>query len=157
MTSHSVPSVCGQARDKAELFRERYIILHQVSYFFQCESNWNWCLLYKYLNNNWSFRILNSVYVNMKREKVAFIYFMPVSLRHLGNTQAYLRIYVSWPPLFLHVFFFFFWYVLFCCYKYVVVKWGLIIVDMRSWLEWNYIANIAIAKMLPMCRLLNWF
>ncbi|KAK3538015.1 hypothetical protein QTP70_027365 [Hemibagrus guttatus] len=29
MTSHSVPSVCGQARDKAELFRERYTILHQ--------------------------------------------------------------------------------------------------------------------------------
>ncbi|KAI5101927.1 DNA polymerase epsilon subunit 2, partial [Silurus meridionalis] len=29
MTSHPVPSVCGQARDKAELFRERYTILQQ--------------------------------------------------------------------------------------------------------------------------------
>ncbi|MCI4382889.1 hypothetical protein PGIGA_G00019850 [Pangasianodon gigas] len=29
MTSHPVPSVCGQARDKAELFRERYSILQQ--------------------------------------------------------------------------------------------------------------------------------
>ncbi|KAK2843141.1 hypothetical protein Q7C36_011356 [Tachysurus vachellii] len=29
MTSHSIPSVCSQARDKAELFRERYTILHQ--------------------------------------------------------------------------------------------------------------------------------
>ncbi|XP_053366159.1 DNA polymerase epsilon subunit 2 isoform X1 [Clarias gariepinus] len=29
MTNHPVPSVCGQARDKAELFRERYTILQQ--------------------------------------------------------------------------------------------------------------------------------
>ncbi|TSW08324.1 DNA polymerase epsilon subunit 2 [Bagarius yarrelli] len=30
MTSHTVPSVCGQAREKSELFRERYSILHQL-------------------------------------------------------------------------------------------------------------------------------
>ncbi|XP_035388712.1 DNA polymerase epsilon subunit 2 isoform X3 [Electrophorus electricus] len=29
MTSHPAPSLCGQARDKAELFRERYTILQQ--------------------------------------------------------------------------------------------------------------------------------
>uniref|UniRef100_A0A7N6FET6 DNA polymerase epsilon subunit n=1 Tax=Anabas testudineus TaxID=64144 RepID=A0A7N6FET6_ANATE len=30
MTSHSAPSLCGLARDKAELFRERYTILQQI-------------------------------------------------------------------------------------------------------------------------------
>lgn len=30
MTSHPAPSLCGLARDKAELFRERYTILQQV-------------------------------------------------------------------------------------------------------------------------------
>ncbi|KAK1792981.1 hypothetical protein P4O66_001703 [Electrophorus voltai] len=30
MTSHPAPSLCGQARDKAELFRERYTILQQL-------------------------------------------------------------------------------------------------------------------------------
>ncbi|XP_072545936.1 DNA polymerase epsilon subunit 2 [Salminus brasiliensis] len=29
MTSHPTPTICGQARDKAELFRERYTILQQ--------------------------------------------------------------------------------------------------------------------------------
>ncbi|KAL7873525.1 hypothetical protein AOLI_G00125960 [Acnodon oligacanthus] len=29
MTSYSAPSLCGQARDKAELFRERYTVLQQ--------------------------------------------------------------------------------------------------------------------------------
>uniref|UniRef100_A0A8C8JP55 DNA polymerase epsilon subunit 2 n=1 Tax=Oncorhynchus tshawytscha TaxID=74940 RepID=A0A8C8JP55_ONCTS len=29
MTTHSVPSLCGSARDKAELFRERYTLLQQ--------------------------------------------------------------------------------------------------------------------------------
>lgn len=40
MTSHPVPSVCGQARDKAELFRERYTILQQVSHLFQNVYVW---------------------------------------------------------------------------------------------------------------------
>lgn len=31
MTSHPTPSLCGFAKDKAELFRERYTILQQVS------------------------------------------------------------------------------------------------------------------------------
>lgn len=30
MTSHPAPSLCGTAKDKAELFRERYTILQQV-------------------------------------------------------------------------------------------------------------------------------
>ena len=30
MTKHPAPSLCGVARDKAELFRERYTILQQV-------------------------------------------------------------------------------------------------------------------------------
>lgn len=30
MTSHSAPGLCGLAKDKAELFRERYTILQQV-------------------------------------------------------------------------------------------------------------------------------
>lgn len=30
MTSHPAPRICGTARDKAELFRERYTILQQV-------------------------------------------------------------------------------------------------------------------------------
>lgn len=30
MTDHSAPNLFGSARDKAELFRERYIILQQV-------------------------------------------------------------------------------------------------------------------------------
>lgn len=30
MTTHPAPNLCGMARDKAELFRERYTILQQV-------------------------------------------------------------------------------------------------------------------------------
>ena len=30
MTKHPAPGLCGVARDKAELFRERYTILQQV-------------------------------------------------------------------------------------------------------------------------------
>ena len=32
MTNHPAPNLFGTARDKAELFRERYTILHQVSW-----------------------------------------------------------------------------------------------------------------------------
>lgn len=30
MTNHAVPKLCGESRDKAELFRERYTILQQA-------------------------------------------------------------------------------------------------------------------------------
>lgn len=33
MTTHPAPSLCGLAKDKSELFRERYTILQQVSDF----------------------------------------------------------------------------------------------------------------------------
>lgn len=32
MTNHAAPTLFGTARDKAELYRERYTILHQVSW-----------------------------------------------------------------------------------------------------------------------------
>lgn len=38
MTSHPAPSLCGLAKDKAELFRERYTILQQVSELFSLSS-----------------------------------------------------------------------------------------------------------------------
>lgn len=52
MTNHPGPSVCGLAKDKAELFRERYTILQQVSELLLCSIS-PCCFEHLYLN--WPF------------------------------------------------------------------------------------------------------
>lgn len=46
MTTHPAPSLCGLAKDKAELFRERYTILQQVSEFCSNQKMWHNCFIH---------------------------------------------------------------------------------------------------------------